>query len=170
MKKLTLIITILLFSFVSISQKYAYIDSKYILEKIPEYAEAQKQLNDLAKKWQKEIEDKYAEIDKKIQEFQAEQLLLPDEMKKQRQAEIAKLQKEAKKYQQDKFGVEGELFKKRQELIEPIQNKIYSAVKELATTGNYSFVFDKANQSNILYADPKYNKSDRVLKIMGYDK
>ena len=91
-------------------------------------------------------------------------------MKKQSQAEIAKLEKDAKQFQQDKFGVGGELFKKRQELIEPIQNKIYSAVKELATTGSYSFVFDKANQSNIMYADPKYNKSDRVLKIMGYDK
>ena len=72
------------------------------------------------------------------------------------------------KFQQDKFGVEGELFQKRKELIEPIQNKVYNAVKELASVGNYSFIFDKANQSNILYADSKLDKSQRILKNLGY--
>jgi outer membrane protein len=89
-------------------------------------------------------------------------------MKKKKREEIFSLENGLSKFQQDKFGVEGELFQKRKELIEPIQNKVYNAVKELASVGNYSFIFDKANQSNILYADSKLDKSQRILKNLGY--
>ena len=89
-------------------------------------------------------------------------------MKKKKREEIFSLEDGLSKFQQDKFGVEGELFQKRKELIEPIQNKVYNAVKELASVGNYSFIFDKANQSNILYADSKLDKSQRILKNLGY--
>lgn len=168
MKKLILTLLIASVAVVSFSQKYAYVDTKYILENIPEYTEAQKQLDDLSEKWQKEIEAKYQIIDKKYKEYQAEQVLLPEDMKRKREDEIIALEKEVKELQKKKFGVEGELFQKRKELIEPIQNKVYNAIKELAATSNYAFVFDKANQSNILYADPALDKSKRILKTLGY--
>ena len=169
MKKLTLFLAATLFSLASFSAKYAYVDTKYILENIPEYIEAQKTLDDLSEKWEKEIEAKKANLQKKFQQYQAEELLLPDEMKKKKQQEIFQLEDELAKFQQDKFGVEGELFKKRKELIEPIQNKVYNAIKELASVGGYDFIFDKANQTNILYANPKLDKSKRILKNLGYN-
>lgn len=168
MKKLILTLTIALFSFVSFSQKYAYVDTKYILENIPEYVAAQKTLDDLSEKWQGEAEVKQKEIAKKFNDFKAEQILLTDDMKNKKISEIEGLEQDLNKFRKEKFGVDGELYKKRKELIEPIQNKIYNAVKELASTGNYSFIFDKANQSNILYANPKLDKSKRILKNLGY--
>jgi outer membrane protein len=168
MKKIILTLALALFSVASFSQKYAYVDTKYILENIPEYKTAQKQLDDLSELWQKEIEEKYKAIDKKYKEYQAEQVLLPDDMKRKREEEIIALEKEVKAEQKQRFGVKGDLYQKRKELIEPIQNKVYNAIKELATTANYAFVFDKSNQTNILYADPKLDKSKRVLKTLGY--
>jgi outer membrane protein len=168
MKKIILTLAIALFSLAAISQKYAFVDTDYILKNIPEYITAQKTLDDLSEKWEAEIEAKKRVINKKYQQYQAEELLLPDDMKKKKREEIFSLEDELSKFQQDKFGVEGELFQKRKELIEPIQNKVYNAVKELASVGNYSFIFDKANQSNILYADSKLDKSQRILKNLGY--
>lgn len=168
MKKLILTLIFASVALVTFSQKYAYVDTKYILENIPEYQEAQKQLDDLSEKWQKEIEEKYQIIDKKYKEYQAEQVLLPEDMKRKREDEIIALEKEVKELQKQRFGVDGDLYQKRKELIEPIQNKVYNAIKELASTSNYAFVFDKANQSNILYADPQLDKSKRILKTLGY--
>ena len=169
MKKITLILAATLFSLASFAQKYAYVDTKYILENIPEYIQAQKTLDDLSEKWETEIEAKKTNIQKKFQQYQAEELLLPAEMKKKKQEEIYMLEDDLAKFQQKKFGVEGELFQKRKELIEPIQNKVYNAIKELASVGNYDMIFDKANQTNILYANPKLDKSKRILKNLGYD-
>ena len=168
MKKIILTLAIALFSVATFAQKYAYVDTDYILKNIPEYITAQKTLDDLSEKWEAEIESKKGVINKKYQQYQAEELLLPEDMKKKKREEIFTLEDNLSKFQQDKFGVEGELFQKRKELIEPIQNKVYNAVKELASVGNYSFIFDKANQSNILYADSKLDKSQRILKNLGY--
>lgn len=168
MKKILLTLTLALFSLAIFSQKYAFVDTDYILKNIPEYIEAQKTLDDLSEKWEAEIERMKSVINKKYQQYQSEELLLPEDMKKKKREEIFALEDNLSKFQQDKFGVEGELFQKRKELIEPIQNKVYNAVKELASVGNYSFIFDKANQSNILYADSKLDKSQRILKNLGY--
>lgn len=168
MKKIILTLAIALFSVATFAQKYAYVDTDYILKNIPEYITAQKTLDDMSEKWEADIENKKKQINKKYQQYQAEELLLPEDMKKKKREEIFSLEDNLSKFQQDKFGVEGELFQKRKELIEPIQNKIYNAVKELASVGNYSFIFDKANQSNILYADSKLDKSQRILKNLGY--
>lgn len=168
MKKILLTLAIALFSFATFAQKYAYVDTDYILKNIPEYITAQKTLDDLSEKWEADIENKKKLINKKYQQYQAEELLLPEDMKKKKREEIFTLEDNLSKFQQDKFGVSGELFQKRKELIEPIQNKVYNAVKELASVGNYSFIFDKANQSNILYADSKLDKSQRILKNLGY--
>lgn len=151
------------------AQKFAYIDTEYILKNIPEYKEAQKQLDDYSKQWQQQIERKYQEIDKMYQDFEAEEILLTESMKNKRREEILKREEEARKFKQEKFGVDGELFKKRKELIKPIQEKIYKAVQETANIGRYSIIFDKASKGlTMVYTNPKYDKSDDILRRMGY--
>jgi outer membrane protein len=129
---LSTLILMLGLSFSVQAQKYAYVDTDYILSNIPEYKSAQQQVDNLSVQWQKEIEAKYAEIDKMYKAFQAEQILLTEEMKKKRENEIIAKEKEVKELQKSRFGVDGELFKKRQELVKPIQDKVYNAIKQLA--------------------------------------
>lgn len=148
--------------------KFAYVDTEYILENIPEYKEAQEQLEKISIEWQKQLERKYAEIDKMYKDYQAEQILLTEDMKRKREDEIIKKEKEAKEFQKQKFGVDGELFKKRQELVKPIQDKVYEAVSEVANIGGYGIIFDKSGSLTMLYTNPKLNKSDDVLKKLGY--
>ena len=150
------------------AQKYCYVDTEYILENITEYKAAQQQLDQLSVNWQKEIEAKYAFIDKLYKDFQAEQILLTDEMKRKRETEIVNKEKEVKEFQKQKFGYEGELFKKKQELVKPIQDKIYNAIKKMATDQSYAVVFDKSSDLIMLYSNPKYDKSDDILNALGY--
>lgn len=150
------------------AQKIAYIDSEYILGNIPEYKSAQAELDKISNGWQKEVEAKYAEIDKMYKAYQAEQILLTDDMKKKREADIVAKEKDAKDLQKQRFGVDGELFKKRQELVKPIQDKVYNAVKTIAEKGGYSMMFDKSSDLTIMFASPKLDKSDDVLNLMGY--
>ncbi|HRG60184.1 MAG TPA: OmpH family outer membrane protein [Bacteroidia bacterium] len=171
MKKLIIASGIILFTVISASaQKYAYVDSDYILSNIPEYKSAQQQIDNLSVQWQKEIEVKYSEIDKLYKAFQAEQILLTDDMKKKRETEIIAKEKEVKELQKSKFGVDGELFKKRQDLVKPIQDKVYNAIKALAEKSTYAVVFDKASGTTMLYTNPKYDKSDLILSNLGYKK
>ncbi len=171
MKKVILAVGLLLATAqFSKAQKYAYIDSDYILANTPEYKSAQTQIDNLSIQWQKEVEAKYAEIDKLYKAFQAEEVLLTDEMKKKRENEIVAKEKEAKDLQKQHFGVDGDLFKKRQELVKPIQDKIYNAVKAIAEKGTYAVIFDKSSDLSMLYANPKYDKSDDVLDAMGLKK
>ena len=148
------------------SQRYAYVDTQFILDNIPDYKDAQSKLDEFAIKWQEEIEAKYALIESKKRALQAEEILLPEEIKKEKEAEILKLENEAKELQKKYFGVNGLLFQKRGELIKPIQDKIFKAIQEVSDDKKYAFVFDKANQSTLLFADPKYNISDLVLRNM----
>jgi outer membrane protein len=149
------------------AQKFSYVDTKYILSHIPEYQQAQAEINKLSNQWQKDIENKYETIAKLETALQAEKILLTDEMKQKREAEIQTKREEAKQMQTDKFGVNGDLFKKREELIKPIQDQIYEAIQEVASTSALMVVFDKANHSNMLYTNPKHDISDKVLKKMG---
>ncbi len=167
MKKLLVILAMAVVSTAS-AQKYAYINSQYILDNIPEYKAAMQQLDQQSVNWQKEIETKYAFIDKLYKDYQAEQILLTDDMKKKREAEITEKEKEVKEFQKSKFGYEGELFKKKQDLVKPIQDKIYNAVKKIATDQSYAVIFDKSSDLIMLYTNPKYDKSDDILKAMGY--
>lgn len=154
-------------AFAGNAQKYAYVNTQEIMDKMPEYKEAQKQIDDLSEKWQKELEKKKQDIKKMFDDFRRDEVMLTDDMKKRRLEEIEQKENDVKEFQRQKFGVNGELFTKRQELIKPIQEKIYKAIKEIAESGNYSFVFDISNSSSILYADPKLNKTDAVLKKLG---
>ena len=149
------------------AQKFAYVDSQYILDNIPEYAEAQAQIDELSQEWQKEIEAKFAEVDKMYKDYQAQSVLLPEDMKKKKEQEIVDKEREAKELQRQRYGKDGDLFKKRQELIKPIQERIYNAIQEISTDGNYMIVFDKAGGLSILYANPKYDLSDEVLDNLG---
>jgi outer membrane protein len=149
------------------AQKFAYVDTKYILEMIPEYQEAQAELNTLSARWQKEIETKLSNVEKLRQAYEAEKILLTEEMKRQRLEEIDKKYEEARDLQQKRFGLNGELFKKRQELIQPIQERVYGAIKEIAKSGGFAIIFDRSSNSNVLFADERYDRSDRVLRKLG---
>ncbi len=168
MKKTIFIITVIVaFAFTGNAQKFAFVDTKYILENIPEYKAAQEQLDELSMKWQKELEEKFAEIDKLYKDFQAESVLLPADMKKKKEDEIVKKEKDAKDLQKKRFGKDGDLFKKREELVKPIQDRVYNAVETIASSGNYGIIFDQAGSLTMLYVDLKLDKSDEVLQKMG---
>ncbi|MBM3185858.1 MAG: OmpH family outer membrane protein [Bacteroidetes bacterium] len=152
------------------AQSYAFIDSDYILKNVPEYTEAKEKLDKIAERWTKEIEDRYAVVKTKKDNYQREEVLLPKEEKEKRKQEIEKLEKEAIELQTMHFGSNGDYFQKRQELIKPIQDRVFTAMKKLAKKEGYAFVFDKANQSNLIYADKEYDISDDVLEEMGISK
>lgn len=169
MKKLFIIPLFLLFALTGYSQKFAFVDTDYILKKIPSYRSAQEQLDKQAAVYQKEVEEKYAEIDKLFKTFEAEKVLLTEEMKTKREDDIITLEKKAKELQMKYFGREGMLFKKREELVKPIQDQVYNTVKEIATEGGYAIIFDSASSPNMLYTNPRYDKSDEVLQKLGYN-
>lgn len=150
------------------AQKFAYIDSDYVLLHIPEYEAAQQELNRLSREWQAEIEAKWEAVERLELAYRAERVLLTPEMRGKREAEIEAKRVEARELQKEKFGVEGELFRKRQELIQPIQDRIFEELKEICSGSGYMVIFDKSNQSNMLYTNPKYDISDRVIKALGY--
>lgn len=164
MKALILALTLIFGTGFAYSQKYAYIDSDYILSNLPEYTDAKAKLDKLADRWTKDIEKRYEILTQKKDNFAREEVLLPAEERKKRMEEIEKLETEAMEMQKTRFGVKGDYFSKRQELIKPIQDKVYDAMQTVASKRNYSFVFDKANQSNLIYADDKYDISESVLK------
>ncbi len=163
---LTLIILFMM-PMANFAQKFAYVDTEYILSLLPDYKSAQKKLNEIAENWQKEVDKKYEDIDKMYKEYQAEKILLTPEQQKVREDDIINKEKDAKKFQQDKFGYEGELFKKRQELVKPIQDKVYEAIQKIAKDENLDFIFDKSSDMTMLYSNAKYDKSDNILSLLG---
>lgn len=167
MKALILALTLIFGTGFAYTQKYAYIDSDYILANLPEYSDAKDKLDKLAERWTKDIEQRYEILRQKKENFAREEVLLPSEERKKRQEEIEKLETEAMEMQKTRFGVNGDYFAKRQELIKPIQDKVYDAMQAVASKRSYQFVFDKANQSNLVYADSKADISDLVLKELG---
>ncbi len=173
MKKLLFVLTLVVAaSFSSLAQqtRYCIIDSKYILEKLEDYKDAQLKLDDISKTWQEEIDGKMAEVDKMYKSYQAERPMLSDEMRKRREDEIVDQEKSVKDLQKKRFGYEGDLFKKRQEMVKPIQDRVYNAVQKMAQQKGYEMVLDKAGGVTLFYADPKLDRSDDVLKILGINK
>lgn len=168
MKRIILLAVAILFATFAFGQKYAYVDTEYILNNIPVYESAKTQLEDLTKEWKKEIDAKKSSIDQMYQNYQSERILLTEELRAKREDEIMKKEQELKQLQQKYFGESGMLYKKREELIKPIQDDIYNAIKEIATEGNYAVIFDTANNLNMLYTDPRHDKSDEVLRKLGY--
>ena len=152
------------------AQSYAFIDSDYILKNVPEYVEAKERLDKMAERWTKEIEERYEVIKTKKSSFDREEVLLPKEEREKRKSEIEKMEKDVIDLQTQHFGSEGDYFQKRQELVKPIQDRIFTAMKKIAKRDSYSFVFDKANQSNLVYATKESDISDDVLEEMGINK
>lgn len=174
MKSLTKISIVVLFALMLTftaqnmqAQKYAYVDTEYILDNIPEYSDAQDELDAMSVKWQKEIEVNYNQVEEMYKKYQAEAVLLPDDIKVKRENEIIEKEKQVKELQKKYFGPEGELYQKRKELIQPIQEKIYNAIESIALTRNFAFVFDKSGGMTLLYGDPKFDISDDVLDEVG---
>jgi outer membrane protein len=168
MKKLILSViatTVLVLSMYA--QRYAIIDTKYILDKIPDYKEAQKKLDLSSEQWQKEIEAKQAALDAMYRNFEAEQVMLSESLRKKREDELFNREKELRDLQKRRFGFEGDLFRRRQELIKPIQDKVYNAIQKLAVERQYDFILDKSEGITVIFADPKLDKSDDVLKVLG---
>lgn len=168
MKKLILgLVFVIGAAFSANAQKYCFIDSKYILEKVPEYKDAQTKLEMFSKNWQSEVDNKVAEVDRMYKSYQAERAMLNEGMRQKREDEIMTKEKAAKDLQKQYFGYEGELFTKRQDLVKPVQDKVYNAVQKVATARGYDLVLDKAGGVTMFYADPKLDKSDEVLKTLG---
>ncbi len=168
MKKILLVIcSIFVLAVSAIAQRYAIVDTKYILDKMPDYREAQKKLDEFSVQWQKEIDTKQSELDRMYKNFEAEQVLLSDELKKKREDELFVREKELRDLQRQRFGFEGDLFKRRQDLVKPIQDKVYNAIQKIAVNRQYDFILDKSEGITIIFADPKLDRSEDVLKELG---
>jgi outer membrane protein len=169
MKRFAILITLVLATtFAAVGQRFAYIDSEYIMENIPEYKAAELEIERISIEWQTELEEKFAEIEQLFRAYQAEAPLLPEEIRRQREESIVTLEQNAKELQMQRFGRDGELFQKRQELMQPIQDRIFDAVQEIATRGNYAVIFDKSGGVTMLFTDVRYDLSDEVLQRLGY--
>jgi outer membrane protein len=149
------------------NQKIAYVDSDYILENIPEYGDAQEEINQLSKQWEKEITQLFQEAQEMDREYQAESVLLSEDQKRKKKEAITAKRQEAETLRMQYYGPEGELYTKRAELIQPIQEKVYNAINTLAQLKNYAFVFDKASGTTMLYCNEKNDISDDVLDEIG---
>ena len=168
MKKTLLLLAISFLTLTIQAQKFAYVDTDYILNKIPDFKQAQDKLDGLSADWQKEIENKYADVEQMYRAYQQEQVLLTDDMKEKREDAIIKKETDAKNLQKKYFGPEGDLYQKRQELIKPIQDKIYDTIQQLAADNKYAIIFDSSSDLIMLYKNNNYDKSDKVLDLMGY--
>ena len=169
MKKLLFVALMVLGTAVGVSaqQRYAVIDTKYILERIPAYKEADAKLKLIGEQWQKEIDDLQVQLDKMYKNYESEQFMLTEALKKKREDELFEKEKQVRDLQKKRFGYEGDLFKERQRLIKPVQDKVYDAIQKIATSRSYDFVLDKSEGITIIFADPKLDKSDDVLKELG---
>lgn len=168
MKRIVFILLVaILATGAAFSQRFAFVDTDYILGRIPVYDASQKQLDKIAADWQKEIEQKKAEIENLYKDYQAERVLLTDDMRKKREDIIIQREQAMKELQRKYFAPEGDLFKKRQELIKPIQDDVFNAIKALAEEGNYDVIFDTASGPTMLYTNPRFDKSDEILQKLG---
>ena len=169
MKYRIIIILALLALIPSVSaQKYAVVNTDYVLKSIPDYAAAQKRMDKYVEDWSRELADKQAEVDAMRTAYEQESYLLPENLKKRRQEEIKAKEKEVRDLQQQRFAAGGDLDKRRAELLKPIQDRVYSAIERIAQEKNYAFVFDKAGSATVLFASKKYDISDDVLELLGY--
>jgi len=152
------------------AQKFALIDMEYILSNIPAFERANEQLELISKKWQAEVENLQEEAQNLYKKYQADLVFLSEEMKSKRVAEVVAKEQEAMELKRNYFGTDGEFYKKRESLIRPIQDEIYSAIKDIAEKQGYAVVIDRASAMSIFYATPKIDISNEVLTKLGYTK
>ncbi len=168
MKKLFLTILLPMLAFTgAFAQRFAYVDSEYILKHVPEYASSQKQLAAISDQWQKETDARFQDIDRMYKAYQADQVLMTGDMKKRRENEIIDKEKAAKDFQRQKFGPDGELAQRSTALVKPIQDRVAKAVQAIAESENLDMIFDKNSEVIMLYANPRYDKSAAVITRLG---
>ncbi len=167
MKKSILVVFGVLWASIAFGQRFGYIDTQVILEKMPEYANAKKELDQASNQWQQELQTRHTALVKKKQDFEAEKVLFTEEMKREKWKEIQAEEQKTQEYQQRVFGFEGLLFQKREDLMRPIQEKIYAVTDKLARKRKISFIFDKSGDLTMIYADPTHDYTDLVLEEMG---
>ncbi len=168
MKKVVLISVMILMGASAMAQKYGFVDTDYIRKNIPAFEAAQQKLDEMSKVWEAEVTVGYEEVEKLYKAYQNESVLLSNDMKAKREEAIINKERAVKELQNKYFGVEGELYKKRDEMVQPLQDEILKAIKEIALEGGYAAVFDTAAGMNILFANPKFDVSDQVLQKLGY--
>lgn len=168
-KKIILTLAIILVTGVSaFAQRFAYVDSEYILKHIPEYVSAQKQLEDMSVKWQQEVDARYGSIERMYKSYQQDQVMLSEEMRKKREDEIVQKERETKEFQKKIFGFEGDLYKERLKLVKPIQERVSKAIQAVAESQNLDIVLDKGSEVTFLYSNPRLDKSNDVITRLGY--
>lgn len=151
------------------AQKFAYVDTEYILKHLPEYKSALSQLNVLSEQWQGQVDNNFVEIDKMYKAYQADQVLLTEDMRKRRENDIIEKEKEAKDFQRRIFGPDGELFQSRTKLLNPIQDKVTKVIADVAKAKYLDFIFDKSSEATMMiYASSNYDVSNDVIKQLGY--
>lgn len=150
------------------AQKYAVVNTDYVLRSIPDYSNAIKRLDKYVEDWKNELAEKAAQLEAMRVEYEQESYLLPENLKKRRKEEIAAKEQELKALQQQRFGPDGDLDKKRAELLKPVQDRVFATIERVAHEKNYAFVFDKAGSATVLFASKKYDISDEVLEMLGY--
>ena len=169
MKKYLLICFLVFTSLSTFAQKFAYVDTEYILKHLPEYKSALSQLNVLSEQWQQQVDNNFADIDKMYKAYQADQVLLTEDMRKRRENEIIEKEKQAKDFQRRIFGPDGELFQNRAKLLDPIQGNVTKAIAEIAKAKFYDFIFDKSSEATMMiYASSNYDVSNDVIVRLGY--
>lgn len=168
MKRKTLILALIFVSALMSAQKFAFIDTEFILGKIPAYESAQDQLDQVSQRWQQEVDALLDEVKTLYKNYQNDLVFLSDEMKVKREDAIVAKENEAKELRKTYFSPEGELFKKRESLIKPIQDEVYNAVKEVASEGGYSVIYDKTSAMNVIYAAQSLDVSVKVVEKLGY--
>ncbi|MBL7790849.1 MAG: OmpH family outer membrane protein [Saprospiraceae bacterium] len=164
LKGLAAMLLVMSLAFSATAQRIACVDVNKILESIQEYKDAQDELDRQANKWRQDIAQEYDVIKGMYNRYQAEQVLLSDEARRQREEEITNKEKEVRDMQKAKFGPEGELFKRRQELVRPIQDKVYSAIEDYAAERGFDFIFDKGGSAGIIFSSAQYDKTSEVLE------
>ena len=167
-KKLFLALSfVAFFTLTSDAQRIAYVDLNEILESLSDYKAAQKQLDDEAARWRREIAEDYDKIKGMYNRYQAEQVLMSEEVKKQKEDEIMEMEKEVREKQRNKFGADGQLFKKRQDLVRPIQERVYNAIEDFANDKGFDFIFDKSGSAGMLFSNERYDKTADIISKLG---
>ena len=167
MKKIIAVLILLISGISGFSQKFGYVDTKYVLERMPGYIAAQKEVDQLSEKWQKELEVLYKGIEQKYNDLRAEEPLLPGDVLKQRQDEIFEMERKAKEFKKNKFGYEGELFKVQDEKIKPVQDQLYQAIELMVGEKKLDFIIDKSGNSGIIYFNPIYDRTKDITTRLG---
>jgi len=167
LKKIISVAVLLAFVLAGQAQRIIVVDTKYILDKMPEYKDAQKKLDLISMQWQKEIDDKQSALDKMYKDYESEQVMLSDTLKKKREDQLFNREKEVRDLQRRRFGYEGDLFKMRQELVKPIQDKVYNAIQQIAVNRMYDLILDKSEGITVIFADPKLDKSEDIIRALG---